>query len=270
MTYRDDHDAALARADALEAELKQARAEITQDENRIARLEAELARRPKPHSKKREPKRQPEPREPREPRKRSVVPLVFAALAGILVIAGLVFYLIGRHRADRAQVADGWDVQHYLELATADARSTWSDVEIARIDADYVDSSGRAQLTVSGAELRFYFRSPSHAPPPPAPVRLGLPAPSTSGQCELRERIYKQDTSLTQDNMTESADTCAAIVRGPLRCTVLQIWQRAIAKGAQSSAVAAVRLRTEDGIRLWRFEINGTGKLMKFPDDCTP
>ena len=42
MTYRDDHDAALARADALEKELADARAEHQRDEAKIAALEAKL------------------------------------------------------------------------------------------------------------------------------------------------------------------------------------------------------------------------------------
>ena len=43
MGYRDDHEAALARMDALTAELARARTDDVQQEARIAALEAELA-----------------------------------------------------------------------------------------------------------------------------------------------------------------------------------------------------------------------------------
>jgi hypothetical protein len=172
-----------------------------------------------------------------------------------------------RQSADRVQVANGWDVQHYLELAFGEARAKWSDAELTKITADYVDSSGKAQLTVSGARLSFYFRSPSRVSPPPPAPRLGMPAKVASDECELRERIYRQGTSLSQDTFT-SSDGCGTSVPGPTRCTIADVWQRAIAKGAPSTAVAAITLRTESGKRRWRFEIANTITAMSFADDC--
>ncbi len=261
MTYRDDHDAALARAAALEKELADARAEHHRDEEKIAKLEAELRARPRPK------------RTHKRPPGRAV--WIAALAAGVLVVAVPVVVLVQRHRAARDQVAAGWDVQQYLAEAVADATSQWSDAELMKITADYVDSTGRAQLDVDGARLSYWFRSPSRAQPPDPPSRIGLPAPTRTKPCQLRERIhYKGDTSLSSDTQTDSSPGCGASVPGPLRCTVREIWQRAIAKGAPASALASIWLRTEGDPpkRTWHFEINDATHAhdvrVRFDDDC--
>lgn len=265
MTYRDDHDAALARADALEKELADARAEHERDEAKIARLEGELRSRPRPHTP--HEKRAPTPDEPTRPPW-----ALIGVLGGLLVVAGgIVAFVLLRRPSSRA-VDDGWDVQLYLADAIADAQHQWSDAELMKITADYVDSRGRAQLTVQDARLSYWFRSPSRAQPPAPPARIGLPAQPRTTPCVLRERIKRQDSSLSSDTQTDSDPACGESLPGPLHCTIVQIWQRAIAKGAPPSALAAVTLRTESGKRVWRVQINDASHVhdfrATFDDDC--
>jgi type II secretory pathway pseudopilin PulG len=263
MTYRDDHDAALARADALEKELADARAEHQRDEAKIAALEARLRDAGKPPA-------APKPKPKRLTRRWWITP----AVIGISLVVGLVVIvvMVRRLRTDKERVAYGWDVQEYLAEAIADAKQQWPDAELMKITADYVDSYGRAQLDVSDGRLSYWFRSPARATPPPAPARIGMPAPSRTQPCQLRERIYKRDTSLTRDTQTDSSPGCGESQPQPLGCTIPQIWQRAIAKGAPASALASITLRTEYGKRVWKLEIDDATHAhdfhATFDDDC--
>src|SRR5215831_17978880 len=101
MTYRDDHDAALARADALEKELADAQAEHQRDEAKIAELEAKLRARGKPPAR-------PTPPRPDRPRKRWWIGAAVAA--GGLAVGGVVVAIAVRHwRTEQQRIANGWD-----------------------------------------------------------------------------------------------------------------------------------------------------------------
>ena len=269
MTYRDDHEAALARADALDRELASERAEIFRDETRIAELEGQLrdARRQVPST----------PREPRASTAHAAVEKKKAPWRMIIWTVGfLVVGLIGvkiflwRVATNRERVAYGWDVDAYLASAFSDARGMESDAELQRFYGEYVDSAGFAQLAIGQGHLVYVFRSPHLAGDSPAPARLGAPTPVSSARCVIREEIYTRDTSLTSTRETSSDPSCGYSIPGPLHCSVVQIWKRAIGKGAPSSAVALISLKTRAPPvnREWRFEINGANFELTFPDDC--
>jgi hypothetical protein len=267
MTYRDDHDAALARADALDRELAGAQAEIKRDETRIADLERQL-------------------REARDqiPKQRAARPAADkpgptarprTALwigAGVAIVAIGIALVVWHRVRDRQRVANGWDFDAYLATAFADARGMESDAEIQRMYGEYVDSNGFAQLALAQGHLDFVFRSPHLAGDAPAPERLGAPQTAPSPRCLIREEIYKRDTDLTSSRDISMDPGCGYSIPGPMHCTVVQIWQRAIAKGVPSSALALISMKTRAPPvnREWHFEISGkdTHIDLKFPDDC--
>ena len=270
LTYRDDHDAALARADALEAELRSEKSEHDHDKERIAELETKLANArsatPEPATK---PRREPAPElyapEPPPPpttylgvEKRSwaIAGCLAALLGGILVYKWI----------DQRKVADGWDVQDYLDRAVSEARSTWGDAELALFSADYVDAQGRAQLSSTGGGMSFYFRSNSHPSSNPTPPRPGMPAPRKTDDC-LRESISGGRTGLRETTMS-SRSGCDESLPGKPRCKIVDVWKRAIDKGAPGNGVATIKMWTGKQARHWKLEIPNTSYSYRFADDC--
>jgi hypothetical protein len=284
VSYRDDHDAALARADALAQELAGARAEHQRDEARIAALEAQLHayRTARPRQTGGMPRSAPPPDRVSHGKSGPRICMVLAVMAGCLVVAAGIELAVHRHERARRAVKDGWDVSRYLAQAIELARATEPDAELQDVYADFVDSAGRAQLTLPRARLIFGFRSPRLSTDPPPPERLGMPGPRRQDRCQIVVEIKRQDTSLSTHQREPSGPTCGTSLPGAPRCSVVQIWQRAIAKGAPASALADIRLRsraTESGTasRAWELTITDrsggpsggvTVFRSAFDDDC--
>ena len=76
-----------------------------------------------------------------------------------------------------------------------------------------------------------------------------------------RGRTRRDDSDWTHDS------NCGPTTTRALKCTVAQIWQRAIAKGAPNPAIAEVSAVVQpDGSIHWRLEIDE--RKYEFDDDC--
>lgn len=272
MTYRDDHDAALARADALEAELRAAKSEHDHDQEKIAELESKLSA-PKvepPPPRKTAPAPEPDyyiPDPPKPPTTFLLIEKRTWLIGGFFAVALLCGFLY--NRCERNKVADGWDVQANIDEAISEARSTWSDAELATFYADYVDSKGHALILDTNGGMSFYFRSASHPTTSRTPSRPGMPPPTPKADCliESAPTSVKKGTSL-RESKNYGRRGCDESLPGKPRCSIVEIWQRAIDKGAPSNGVAKIRMWTSNRARNWKFEMDGTPHTYRFADDC--
>jgi hypothetical protein len=236
VAYRDDHEAALARADALAQELEAERAKHERDDVRIAALEAELAKRPAV--------RQDVVADTTAPTPKPWIKWIAVGGGAALVIVGAIVFFAIRHRAQWAEVEDGWDVQHYLDEATSEANKRLAGATISKIVAPKVSSNGRAQLTENRTgSIDIWFAS------------------STDLAC-LHARVGRNSTSLTYAQATD----CDGVVPGPLRCSISDVLVRAMQNGMPSGILVSVRLRTEFGKRHW--EVVPEHGAQHFDDDC--
>jgi hypothetical protein len=285
MPFRDDYQAALDHAARLEEELREARQEVDRDHERIAALERKLA---KARSK------VPEP--PQEKGATPVPPAVEksaggssernARLIAIGVAAFFAFVFYGIPRIVTWHVTEvGYDFGETLERATREARGTASDAELSGVFAKYVDVSGRVRMPDAAARrhaggINFAFLSRASASRAAATM-LGAPGTRSSDCKSIRIEISPDYGMFTGEGVSSttadlSGTDCASSTPTPPRCTLAQVWKRAIDAGAPSPAFATIELGTGHvgGASLsWTFEIvdRTTGKKVfkkTFPDDC--
>ena len=156
-----------------------------------------------------------------------------------------------------------WDVSGYLPRALRRARAAFPDAALARIDADGVYPTGRADLTLDESfSVLYRFVSPSRGARP-ADLPMGAPHKPT---CLYYVLVQRGEVS-TYPLKGWSCDEHPPI-RMP-RCTAREIWRRAAARGAPTrNAVASLSYRaTRGGEPEWWFDIGGEHQH-RFPDDC--
>ncbi len=274
--YRDDLEAALARADDLEKELARAREELSVDEDKIARLERDLAEARKRAKAAPAPPAATATGKAKSPR----AVLIVLGVAVALGAAGVAFSTMASSSTNTSpapspsktpspEAGELFDVSVGYGQALAMARRTFPDAELLRIEAQYVDEQGRAHFKYNG-EVRYRFRSPSRAaaPPPPNSEPLGAPQTRRRPFCRLSVYAYK-DHALRVSNGNDGDTDCGGESIPPPRCTVAAVWARARAQGAPGGAIAEIDL---DG-RGWRLAVNsdrGTVFAGRFADDCAP
>jgi hypothetical protein len=282
MAYRDELEAALQHADAAERDLERARGEIASDEKRIAELEKQLKEaRARAERMQAQPPSVTTTAQTGTPRRMAVV------VAGVLLASGAAGYFLFRAQAPErprpkvtppaapapapALPAGDVDLGAMLGTATGMARNTFSDAQLTRIDAEYVDEAGVARLHYGGY-ARFDFRSPSRvrgAPTPLGPV--GAPVKEAPNvECELDLRV-SQDKPLHV--YSQGGDCSHATPVPSLRCTVPQVWAKARDAGAPAGTLATIGLRQHHDAFYWRFYITDhvTGKSVfskDIDDDC--
>jgi hypothetical protein len=277
MGYRDDLEAALERAETLERDLARANSEVTVDEERIAELERQLKE-----------ARANLPKETPQKPARSRAPYLAAGVLGVLAL-GVVFAVLQSSSAPPktsngpppkltpplpAPKLDPHDVpvSSSLPAALALAQRSFSDAQLSRLNADYVSPLGIAQLKYGG-EVRFRFVSPSHAEQPPAQAPI-LGAPALQDHVDCRVSVYADQNNKELRPGSTYSDNCTdPLPPSSPRCSVEAIWQRALAKGAPSEALATLELRLRSGEAQWKFQIvdqarNQTVISLSFPDDC--
>ncbi len=61
---------------------------------------------------------------------------------------------------------------------------------------------------------------------------------------------------------------CKEPLLGPPKCTSVQVWKKALAKGAPANAIAELGYRGWANKARWYFSIEGTKVSEVFDDDC--
>jgi hypothetical protein len=212
--------------------------------------------------------------------------VAFTALTAFLM--GGLPYLIKSRAATR-----GYDYAEKLSLATAEAYSRERDAQLLSVGARYVDNEGRvvfpdfrwgnsvSTIKWNSSVLVFEFQSLAGAKPA-TQVRLGAPVAERGSPCSIIRLAYSPAAgwltghSADVTERTDIPDACRSIAGDALpRCTMAQIWGRAIAAGAPHPALAGISATNTSGRFVWSFSINdqATGKSAfsrSFQDDCSP
>ena len=117
-----------------------------------------------------------------------------------------------------------FDAVAYTATATKLARSMIPDAALTGISIDGIQRSGLVDLTESGAGARWSFRSPieSKRPRPDGAPREA----NVYRACHVDVRIDRELRISVDD-----AHTCTAAILSPPRCTMKQIWARALEQG---------------------------------------
>ena len=152
-------------------------------------------------------------------------------------------------------------VDELISLARGFAPVLHPQLVISSIDAVYVDADGK--LDEEDGELGLLL-GPANATDDPkrrigAPAKKGPPPPS-----ECFKLTWKRGWS-------SAPSACIEAGRDFGRCSISEVWKRAIAKGAPAEAVATMQLR-EEKPRRWTFTILDAPRKISvehsFPDDC--
>jgi hypothetical protein len=180
-----------------------------------------------------------------------------------------------------------FSADQYVVQELASARGMAPDAQVVGLAADFVDEAGlvhssflRGGYYVPGGHIEMTFSSASHGSGGgPQPEMLG--APATGKPAALCPRLLvsarlrgNKARSLTIEGTWRDGD-CRVSFPDPVRCSVAQIWQRAITEGAPHPALADIDLgpaKSQKG-RAWRFQIidRDTQKVVftkGFADDC--
>ncbi|HTJ45521.1 MAG TPA: hypothetical protein VL463_25630 [Kofleriaceae bacterium] len=166
-------------------------------------------------------------------------------------IVGLTMYC--EHRAKQPFLADT-----YLGTVYDRAREVDPNATFTKVEASYVDPDGRIH-TEHGGELRIELHAP-HAIGGDQPEVLGAPhAGGGRGCLEVYEDVDLQvdESTYLSDDFDHRVENgaCDPAPPGPLRCTIVELWQRAIAAGAPHPALATIELEIRDQARAWHFSI---------------
>jgi serine/threonine protein kinase len=150
-----------------------------------------------------------------------------------------------------------FDPSAYVGRARAMARQLYADAELIEYEIANVYPDGHADLKLAGDSSSSYeFRSPSHSARP-----AGVPR---NAEVDLRCRIIVTVGPDQVEAAIVTDEHCRQILRGPPRCTVAQIWARAIADGTPGGNVIAKVGFLHDGT--WFFD--GEKGVQTFDDRC--
>jgi len=154
-------------------------------------------------------------------------------------------------------------VDQLIALARGFAPVMHPQLVISSIDAVYVDAEGK--LDEEDGELGILLGPANASDDDPkrrigAPVKKGPPPPT-----ECLKLTWKRG------GWSSAPSGCIDAGRDFGRCSVMEIWKRAIAKGAPIEAIATVQLR-EEKPRRWVFTIVDEPRKINIqhvlPDDC--
>jgi hypothetical protein len=286
--YRDDHEAALARVAALEAEIARDAVNDEAREARLAGLERELvtARKQLEAAKVELEKLRPEPKPPakREPITStpppSAQPWIPIALAvGVLVLIVVAFALSRSSKARRApttpepaQTVLPDEVSRLIDEGRARAEKLMPGAILTRIDAKGVTEQGSLHPEFGELELQFRHENPRPPKPEVDPnLPIGAPRPPEPEYHRWSCVYVTQTHGVWKD--VDLRDMCSLYVEHDYsnltpRCTMRSVWVRARAAGAPANAIAHIQL---DG-GSWGFDIADERASIKqsFEDSCVP
>ena len=291
--YRSDHDAALARIAALEADLARDRTDDAAREGKLAKLEAtlakeriELARVEAELAKLRPPKPRPAPvpESPEPPA--SVRPpttylgaVVFFAIVGLLLVIAMATQC-NKRKADEpipprlTRIPD--EIDALIRVAKKRGQEALPGSRLITISAKGVTENGA--LHPDYGDLEAYFQitvSPPKDPDidPSVPIGAAPPvvrSPFDDYKCttlHFRNTAWTEDSS-TLGGMCVVGDLFKNESEIEPRCTAASIWARAKSEGAPGGAIAELRLQHG----MWHFAIRDQRATFEkiYPDDCDP
>jgi serine/threonine protein kinase len=153
-----------------------------------------------------------------------------------------------------------FDPLAYIGRAEAIARQLLPDARLTEFEFDPVWSDGHVDLTKSGRDRYFEFRSAA-ASARPADVPRNL---AVDRACMINVDI--EPTGITAE--VRSSETCdAPFVRRP-RCHFAAVWQQAVAAGTPRDMVARIAWLKDEQ---WFFDTDlggAGGRVSSFPDTC--
>jgi hypothetical protein len=160
------------------------------------------------------------------------------------------------------------DVTAVLRQVRDRVAKTGRKLEMSKLEIAYARADG--MLDAEYGTLAIDYRVPP-APPaddPKRPIGAPLPPPPT-GQTSMDCPSF----SVEQGRIVEGKTLCMGFQSlTPPRCTVAQVWARAIADQAPKAALASLELHESDGAQSWSFAISDPPRNIDFkhlyPDDC--
>lgn len=151
-----------------------------------------------------------------------------------------------------------FDARGYWKTAKKHARTIYSDAVLTHFDVVGVLPSGKANLTLSSdTEATYYFRSPSRSKRP-ADIPEGI-------DVDIDCMVYVIAKGSEVEVYPVSHETCKDPPRRYPKCSIAQVWEKAIALGAPSGNVVAKIDWLWDG---WFFQIGADTFTESIPDDC--
>ncbi|HEY5938033.1 MAG TPA: hypothetical protein VIU61_25460 [Kofleriaceae bacterium] len=289
--YRNDHDAALARIAALEADLARERSDDAAREDKLAKLQAALVKeraelgrleaevqRLRPAKPKPALERPPEPSPaPAANGMSSHVRLgLFFTMMGLLIVIAAASRCGKRKKDVEAppplRIAKMPDA---IEGLWAEGQKRAAEVlpggRLVTMTAKGVTETG--ELHPSYGELVMEFQADL---PPPSEPRVDPSVPIGAAPPIERSTFDDYECKTLRHQSGEwTVSTVTMCILGDLykgksglepRCTTASIWQRALLDGAPSGAIAELRLDRHS----WRFEIRDQRASFDktYPDDC--
>jgi hypothetical protein len=287
--YRSDHDAALARIAALEADLARERSDDAAREDKLAKLEAALAkeraelsraeaelaklRPPKP-----EPEPEPEPQDVMGPRSTYLGPMVAGSVLVLLIVIAAATRC-GKRKEDVpvpetpriARIPD--EIASLIAVAKKRAQEVLPGSRLLTVEGSGITEDGRVHPDHGALEAYFQVNVPPPKEPevdPSVPIGAAPPvarSPLADYQCTtLRYRNNEWSEDSVMGGMCVVGDLFKNTSDLEPRCTMASIWARAKADGAPGGAIAEIRLQQYS----WRFAIRDQRAMFEksYPDDC--
>jgi hypothetical protein len=285
LVFRDDHEAALARVTALQAELAREQADDADREQRLAALTAELAEAKSKlqrveselASYKPAPSPAPEPldviTEPPQDadtrRTRVIVTFLIAVI--VIFVLTLIAMRGSRDRDDRVNLPHVNNISADRLAVMAELRAVGNRYLpgsfLAEFRAEGVTRDGLLHAEYGNLHVQF-ARAMTQAPPPsPSEVPIGAapPMPVPIAECVIATRTA---SGWNEDVTGATVWPCMLPREQALepRCSMQQIWARAIAQGASQDAIATLKFLGSQ----WQFSINDQRFEFSrsYPDDC--
>jgi hypothetical protein len=300
--FRDDHEAALARLQALEEELARERAKDVKQEQRLDSLEAQLAAAkeklrqteaelaihkppepPRRESRLRPPAgSEPYPNPPLPPGRGAAIAAA-TLLIGVVVI-GLV--MMKRSRTEDAGAGSATrevpapestpfmtdQVSDLLPDLRAYGHERLPGSRMVELEGKGITSDGSLHETYGAIDGTFYVKARRPEPEVDPNLPVGAAPPVHASLDEHKCTYVRRDAKgwaehpMSVMNMCVMGDLFGQVSELEPSCSMRSIWSRAIADGAPADAIAEISLRRG----LWHFTINDQRLQFRrtYSDDC--
>lgn len=161
------------------------------------------------------------------------------------------------------------DVSALLRQIRQRAGQKGRKLEMSKLEIRYARADGALDAEYGGMSVDFRVPPAPPADDPKRPIGAPLPPPP-SGQTSMDCPSF----SVEHGRIVEGTTLCMGFQRlAPPRCTVAQVWARAIADQAPKAALASLDLHESgEDAQAWEFAISDPPRNIDFkhtyPDDC--